>query len=201
MKKQMMLFLTAILLAGCGQTDTQNNDSQSQMADAMQENTVFDETGTQGDLPVTVFGEFTSYTQSGEEITQSVFENADITMVNIWGTFCNPCIEEMPYLGEIAREYEQKGLQVVGIISDVMEPNDPTAEEIIRLTGADYTHIVLSETLYNNFLYQLQSIPTTIFVDKNGNWVGDIFVGARDKEQWTAIVEDVLKEVQNGEQK
>ena len=118
-------------------------------------------------------------------------------MVNIWGTFCNPCIEEMPYLAEISKEYEQKGLQVVGIISDVIEPNDATAQEIITLTGADYTHIVLSEDLYNNFLYQIQSIPTTIFVDKNGNWVGDVVIGARDKQQWTAIVEEILKEVQD----
>ncbi len=198
MKKIIMIFFTTILLAGCGQKSAEissvsnTNENTEEIVDiSATENTLSEENN------LTIFGEFTSYTQSGEEITQSIFENADITMVNIWGTFCNPCIEEMPYLAEISKEYEQKGLQVVGIISDVIEPNDATAQEIITLTGADYTHIVLSEDLYNNFLYQIQSIPTTIFVDKNGNWVGDVVIGARDKQQWTAIVEEILKEVQD----
>ena len=198
MKKIIMIFFTTILLAGCGQKSAEissvsnTNENTEEIVDiSATENTLSEENN------ITIFGEFTSYTQSGEEITQSIFENADITMVNIWGTFCNPCIEEMPYLAEISKEYEQKGLQVVGIISDVIEPNDATAQEIINLTGADYTHIVLSEDLYNNFLYQIQSIPTTIFVDKNGNWVGDVVIGARDKQQWTAIVEEILKEVQD----
>ncbi len=198
MKKIIMIFFTTILLAGCGQKSAEissvsnTNENTEEIVDiSATENTLSEENN------LTIFGEFTSYTQSGEEITQSIFENADITMVNIWGTFCNPCIEEMPYLAEISKEYEQKGLQVVGIISDVIEPNDATAQEIINLTGADYTHIVLSEDLYNNFLYQIQSIPTTIFVDKNGNWVGDVVIGARDKQQWTAIVEEILKEVQD----
>ena len=198
MKKIIMIFFTTILLAGCGQKSAEissvsnTNENTEEIVDiSATENTLSEENN------LTIFGEFTSYTQSGEEITQSIFENADITMVNIWGTFCNPCIEEMPYLAEISKEYEQKGLQVVGIISDVIEPNDATAQEIINLTGADYTHIVLSEDLYNNLLYQIQSIPTTIFVDKNGNWVGDVVIGARDKQQWTAIVEEILKEVQD----
>ncbi|HIT87962.1 MAG TPA: TlpA family protein disulfide reductase [Candidatus Coprocola pullicola] len=198
MKKIIMIFFTTILLAGCGQKSAEissvsnTNENTEEIVDiSATKNTLSEENN------LTIFGEFTSYTQSGEEITQSIFENADITMVNIWGTFCNPCIEEMPYLAEISKEYEQKGLQVVGIISDVIEPNDATAQEIINLTGADYTHIVLSEDLYNNFLYQIQSIPTTIFVDKNGNWVGDVVIGARDKQQWTAIVEEILKEVQD----
>ena len=198
MKKIIMIFFTTILLAGCGQKSAEissvsnTNENTEEIVDiSATENTLSEENN------LTIFGEFTSYTQSGEEITQSIFENADITMVNIWGTFCNPCIEEMPYLAEISKEYEQKGLQVVGIITDVIEPNDATAQEIINLTGADYTHIVLSEDLYNNFLYQIQSIPTTIFVDKNGNWVGDVVIGARDKQQWTAIVEEILKEVQD----
>ena len=198
MKKIIMIFFTTILLAGCGQKSAEissvsnTNENTEEIVDiSATENTLSEENN------LTIFGEFTSYTQSGEEITQSIFENADITMVNIWGTFCNPCIEEMPYLAEISKEYELKGLQVVGIISDVIEPNDATAQEIINLTGADYTHIVLSEDLYNNFLYQIQSIPTTIFVDKNGNWVGDVVIGARDKQQWTAIVEEILKEVQD----
>ena len=32
-------------------------------------------------------------------MTHEVFDDADLTVINIWGTFCGPCIQEMPDLG------------------------------------------------------------------------------------------------------
>ena len=46
----------------------------------------------------TVFGTFESKTLDGEDVSQDIFSKADLTMVNIWGTFCGPCIKEMPEL-------------------------------------------------------------------------------------------------------
>jgi len=146
-----------------------------------------------------VFGEFTSVTQSGEEVTQDIFSGADLNMVNIWGTFCGPCIGEMPDLGELADAYSEKGVAIIGLISDVQEAGNETAQEIIDRTGADYTHIVLSEELYDNFLWQVQVVPTTIFVDKDGVRVGDVIMGAKDKESWIKEIDARLEEIKGAE--
>ena len=47
---------------------------------------------------VTPFGEFEVTDLDGKKVDKSIFQEADVTMVNVWATFCNPCLEEMPYL-------------------------------------------------------------------------------------------------------
>lgn len=174
------------MLTACGAKEKENRSgSASDEAQEAQEKT--------GDK---VFGTFQSQTLEGEDVTQEVFAGADLTMVNIWGTFCGPCIQEMPDLGEISRTYEGRGFQIVGIISDVEEPQDEAAQEIIESTGADYMHIIASKGLQLNVLGRVSVVPTTVFVDKEGAQVGDVYSGSRSKEEWTAIIEELLGEVQ-----
>ena len=42
------------------------------------------------------FPEFKTTDTNGNEVTEKIFADKDITMVNVWGTFCGPCINEMP---------------------------------------------------------------------------------------------------------
>ena len=143
-----------------------------------------------------IFGNFKVETLDGNEVTDKIFEEAELTMVNIWGTFCGPCINEMPALGEISREYEGKGFQIVGLISDVTEAGDETALQIVEETQADYVHMVASEDHQKGILKYINTYPTTIFVDKDGNVVGEIQVGAQSKDQWETLIDEYL----NGEQ-
>ncbi len=145
-----------------------------------------------------VFGDFQTLTLTGEEASQEIFADADLTMVNIWGTFCGPCLREMPDLGDLSREYADSGFQIVGIITDVTETEDETAMEILEETGADYTHLLISRELYDNYLWQVQVVPTTIFVDSQGKQVG-IYTGSRSKEDWTEIIEEMRGTVSDEE--
>lgn len=145
------------------------------------------------------FENFSSVDLSGETVTQDIFGDYELTMVNIWATFCGPCIREMPELGEISKEYKEKGVQIVGIVTDVQNQNGSisnkqieTANEIIQKTGADYPHLLPSNDLYQAQLNQVDSVPTTIFVDKEGKTVGEPYVGARSKEQWLKIIDGLL---------
>lgn len=146
-----------------------------------------------------VFGGFQTKTLDGEDVDQELFGKSDLTMVNIWGTFCGPCIREMPDLGELSREYADKGFQMVGIISDVSKPGDETALEIVESTEADYTHLVIPKdaNMQYRILKNAQVVPTTIFLDKDGNQIGDTYPGAKSKKQWTAIIDEMLGKVSN----
>lgn len=181
--KYMLLVLAMFLaLTACGNSASEETDVSEEV--------------TSENEPVMLFGHFESQTLGGEKVTEEIFANAELTMVNIWGTFCGPCIAEMPDLGEISREYEDKGFQIVGMLCDVMEADDETALEIVDKTKADYTHLIASDDLVKNALQYVSSVPTTAFVDKEGNLVGEIYSGARDKETWEQIINEYLEEVQ-----
>jgi len=197
MKYILLMFVMLLLLAACGKDAKEENIAENSAVESenaeSEDNSNTDESASE---PVKLFGVFNSQTLEGEEVTEEIFANADLTMVNIWGTFCGPCISEMPDLGEISREYADKGFQIVGMLCDVMEPGDETALEIVGETKADYTHIIASEDLTMNVLQYVSSVPTTVFVDKEGNLVGEVYAGARDKTTWELIINQNLALVQ-----
>lgn len=131
----------------------------------------------------------------GETVDETVFMGKRLTMVNVWATYCAPCISEMPDLGEIAAEYEDKDFQIIGIVSDVQAGDDAaTAKELVSETGASYTHLLLNQDIYMTFLNGVTSVPTTFFMDGEGNRIGETYIGSRDKSEWVEIIEELLQE-------
>ena len=151
-----------------------------------------------------VLSSFTAQDLSGNEVDQSIFAGHKLTMVNIWATFCGPCLSEMPELGEIHAQYAEKGVQVVGIVTDVLnqdgsynEAQIATARDAVSLTGADYLHLLPSPDLIVYKLQYVTAVPETIFVDSQGNQVGESYLGAKSKDQWTAIIDELLAQVED----
>lgn len=135
----------------------------------------------------------------GEPVDQSIFSDYEITMVNVWGTFCSPCLEEMPELGEIQREYAGKGFNIIGIVADLKQQNGSLdgyqiakAQTIVGDTKAEYIHLIPSANLETGLMKDVMYIPHTVFVDKEGNIIGSELVGSRSKEEWITIIEEYL---------
>lgn len=141
-------------------------------------------------------GSFTSITHTGDSVDQTILEQADLTMLNVWTTFCGYCIEEMPTLQSLSETYKGQGLQIIGIVSDVTTANDATVQDILDTAGVTYPQILASDELRDGFLGDIQSVPTTIFVDSSGQIIGKPYVGMRDKEGWTSIIDQSLELVQ-----
>ncbi len=161
---------------------------------------------SEGEAPVVegagILSEFKTQDLNEVEYDQTIFADYDLTMVNIWGTYCPPCLEEMPYLGELSTEYADKGVQIVGIVIDVLDQENKVdttqkalAIDIAESTGANYTHLLPSTEMFN-MLSQTPAVPTTIFVDSTGKQVGLTYVGSRDKDGWIDAIEETLAEVE-----
>lgn len=149
-----------------------------------------------------VLSSFSATDLEGNTVDQSIFADYDLTMVNVWATFCGPCINEMPDLGELAQEYADKKVQIIGLVSDVLntdgtisEEQVQTARDIVEQTGANYLHLLPSEDLYG-VLGQISAVPTTFFVDNEGAQVGSAIVSAQSKDKWTQTIDEMLAEVQ-----
>ena len=139
-----------------------------------------------------LFGEFKTYDIYGEPITYEIFADAKLTLVNLWGTYCPPCLHEMPFLGELSREYAEKDVAFVGIVIDVGDADSmELAKQIVTDAGADFTHLLIAEAM-TNALNDVLYIPTTFFVDSQGQQVGEMIIGGHDKDQWAELIEQYL---------
>lgn len=136
---------------------------------------------------------FAAQDLNGNEVNESLFADHELTVVNIWGTFCGPCIAEMPELGEWARSMDQR-TALIGIVGDVMDGSDEEtialAREIVQDANADFVNLIPDESIAS-LLDGVVAYPTTFFVDSTGAIVGEPIVGA-DVDGYKAFVEDYL---------
>ncbi|MDR3259548.1 MAG: TlpA family protein disulfide reductase [Fusobacteriaceae bacterium] len=153
-------------------------------------------------VKITKFPNFTTSDLDGKQVNQNIFKNNKLTMVNIWGTFCGPCLREMPELGELNKEYSKEGFAIVGIVIDTLNQDGSIdkgqvelAKKIVKETKADYLHLLPSDDLNEGKLKYVQYIPETVFVDENGNVVGESFIGSRSKKDWIEIIDKYLEEI------
>lgn len=137
---------------------------------------------------------FNAKTINGEPVSNEIFAAKKITVVNIWGTFCPPCIAEMPELGEMARTLPADA-QIVGIVCDTtadMPDRIKKAQEITLKADADFVNVVPDENLLR-FLDNVEAVPTTIFVNSKGEVVGKAVIGA-DVKGYKNELAKLLKE-------
>ena len=142
-----------------------------------------------------IFIAFEGTDLDGNTVSQEIFTQSKLTMVNVWATYCNPCLSEMPGLGELAAEYDPAEFQIIGIVSDVWEGEDQTlVESLIQKTGADYLHLLANDSIGQAILSSVSGVPTTFFFDGEGAYLGGV-VGSAEKEKWEEIVHGLLEEM------
>ena len=67
--------------------------------------------------------------------------------------------------------------------------------KLIEQTKADYSHLLLNESLYLALLMEVRAVPTTFFINEDGV-VLDVVIGARDKTAWKEKIDGFLEEEQ-----
>ena len=140
------------------------------------------------------FPDFSLLDLQGNTVTQDIFSEHDLTVVNIWGTFCPPCIREMPDLGKLHRTLEADyNATLVGIVVDVQDQETfALANQILSQSQAEHLNLLAGEDVYA-FLSQYDYVPTTLFVDSEGRLVGDPVVGGFSHDEYLAQVKARLQ--------
>ena len=126
--------------------------------------------------------------------SEDIFGEYRVTMINIWGTFCGPCIGEMPELEKLSKSISEKNCGVIGVVCDIYGANDSytinSAKDIINSTGVTYMNVIpwkgIDDKLPSKY------VPTTYFVDSKGNVVGNVMVGANYAIDYEKEIDNIL---------
>ena len=139
----------------------------------------------------------------GKEFSSKDFANYDLTMVNVFATWCTACIQEIPDLVEVQKEMQTEGVNIIGIVTDTVDDTGENREALEKAkliqekTKANYSFLMPDKTNFNGRLNGIQALPETFFVDKNGQIVGETYSGSHNKKDWTAIIEKELSALKN----
>ena len=140
-------------------------------------------TGANVDIPDSVLSKgtisFRTTTLDNKAVSESVFSDYDITIVHVWGTFCDPCIAEMPNYAKTYKELPDN-VNLVGIICDVydgIDSNVSDANDILDEAGAKFMNLRTSDDIYD-IIAGIQFVPSSFLVDREGHVIGEILDGA-----------------------
>ncbi len=100
-------------------------------------------------------------------------------LVNLWATWCGPCVAEMPALDRIAGKYAAQGLQVLTINQD----SQGAAKVDPFFAKGKFTHLKswLDPENQFSFGYGTGMLPTSVLYDAKGKEIARV-VGAMDWE-------------------
>lgn len=157
--------LTLGLLAGCGKEEVPDQSSESDQS----------EEGTAAALGS--LASFSARTVEGELFTQEDIAAKDVTVVNFWSLTCGPCIAEMPDLAEFSKALPDN-VQVVTVCLDG-SGNEERVEEVLEWADLEADTLIAGDGDLQSLCGNLMYTPTTVFVDSEGNLVGDAVIGGQ----------------------
>lgn len=195
MKKLLILGLAVgLLVTGCQQApkETTSDGEETKVVASTEASTVETEDENEEKNPVSgvQLENIEAVDLNGNPITAEQFKASKITVLNLWGTFCGPCIEEMPDLEALSKEYDAKEVQVIGLLVD--GENKEEAKKIVEQLSVTYTTIIPDETLMTTIINKFDYVPATLFVDSEGKVLNTFIPGSAPKEEFEVILKGLL---------
>lgn len=136
------------------------------------------------------FPEFNALDLDGNKVDASIFKSSKITMVNLWGTFCGPCVQEMPELQKLSEAMQERNVKIIGIVVD---EDLQAAKKVYQETGAKYISLMPDDAIRNNIVGKFDYVPATIFVDSQGEIMAEYAAGAKSFDEYKQLLETMLE--------
>jgi cytochrome c biogenesis protein CcmG/thiol:disulfide interchange protein DsbE len=149
---------------------------------------------TSGRIPAPQRGflapDFELKTPEGETVRLSDLRGQAV-LVNLWATWCPPCRAEMRSIEKIYREYKDKGLVVLAV--NMTQQDDAIAvAPFVKEQGLSFP-ILLDEGGLVAHAYQLQSLPSSYFIRRDGI-INEVVIGGPMSEALLRTrIEDILR--------
>ena len=108
--------------------------------------------------------DFTLESRSGENLRLED-HRGEVVMLNFWASWCGPCRQEMPLMDELYSQYKDLGFTILAVNVD---GNRDEALRFLDKVPVNYPILYDPESSVSE-LYEVQAMPTTVMIDRNGN--------------------------------
>lgn len=93
-------------------------------------------------------------------------QKGKVVLLNIWATWCAPCLEETPELVDLYVEYRDQGLEILGVSID--EQGRSVVDPFIEKYEVNYPIVIDDGTIMDKY-GPTMGIPTTYIIGKEGD--------------------------------
>jgi peroxiredoxin len=108
--------------------------------------------------------EFTLKSRGGQNLRLSDYRG-QVLLINFWASWCGPCRQEMPLLENLYKRYNKLGFTIMGVNVDT---DSTKANNYLRDISVTFP-IVYDTTNAVSKSFNVNAMPTTVIVDRNGN--------------------------------
>jgi len=133
-----------------------------------------------------------------KDVNGSSFKLADffgkVMVVNLWATWCGPCRQEIPELVKLHKEFNSRGVEMIGLSTENPEASAEKVRKFIEDFQVDYRIGWVPGEVAATLTQGYQAIPQTFVISRDG-WILKRFVGfsaANTPAQLRQAVEDAL---------
>ena len=114
----------------------------------------------------------------------------EIVLINFWATWCPPCRQETSGLVKLSNDYRAKGVAVLGISFD--EGGTEAIQAFVHKFQLPYPVGMVDPA--SSWALAVESLPTTIFIDRDGR-VAKTYMGAVRESVFQADIDRLLAEM------
>ena len=127
-----------------------------------------------------------------------VHRRGEVLAVNLWATWCVPCVKELPDLAKLQQQYRQRGLRVIAVSVDDPEELDARVRPFFRDRAPGLVSYLQTEPDQDKFVSVVDQawggvIPTTFVINRAGSLKASL-VGRKTYEEFEATVKPLLSE-------
>jgi cytochrome c biogenesis protein CcmG/thiol:disulfide interchange protein DsbE len=131
--------------------------------------------------------DFTLTTFDGQTMRLSDLRG-QVVVLNFWASWCGPCREEAPALEAVWRDYQDRGVTVLGVaFADL----DPDSVAFLQEFGVTYPNGPDTGTVISKEQYHIKGVPETFIIDQQGE-VAQFIFSVVDEQQLRATLDGLL---------
>lgn len=135
--------------------------------------------------------DFTVYDINNKEVNLSDYKGKNV-VINFWASWCPPCKYEMPYFQNATEKYKDKNVEILMLnLTDGYRETVDSATKYMKENNFDM-NLLFDKNLEAATKYQVQGVPRTIFIDKEGYIVKD-YTGAMEQDVLYDEIDKLIK--------
>jgi peroxiredoxin len=151
-----------VVFASCNSNDTQVQNSSSPSQPQARNNP----TSQLTEVPASVM-DAQLQTANGTTIKLSNY-SGKVLLVNLWATWCGPCRMETPELVRLHKEFQARGVEMVGLSTENPEGSAASVREFVRAFNVDYQVGWATPEVALTLMQGRESIPQSFVITRDG---------------------------------